>query len=115
MARATDDTAADSSGLRVIVQGSETLHEDIDVDQEWGLHWLDMRPWAGETVIVNFVLRQDAADPTVVLWLDDVSLGSAGSDLWTRLTSLPAQALPGTNRADRTALRQPRHALRRFN
>jgi Tol biopolymer transport system component len=95
MARATGDTEGDNSGLRVMVQGSETLYEDINVDPQWSLRWLDMRPWAGETVIINFVLRQDAADPPVVLWLDDASLGSAGSDLWTQLASIPAQALPG--------------------
>lgn len=95
LARAAGDVTGDNSGLRVVVQGSETLFEDIDVGPEWSLHWLDMRPWSGESIIINFVLRQDAADPPVMLWLDDASLGSAGSDLWTRLTSIPAQALPG--------------------
>ena len=48
----------------------------------WSLGWADMSPWAGQTITVSFNLEQEADEPMVQLFLDDISLGSAYPDVW---------------------------------
>jgi dipeptidyl aminopeptidase/acylaminoacyl peptidase len=55
--------------------------------------WLDMTPYAGQTVPVTFRLRQAAGDPASWAALDDVSLGTAYADVW--LAAGGGAALPG--------------------
>jgi len=45
-------------------------------DTPWTLGWVDMAPWAGQTVTVTVSVRQAANEPYIRLLLDDVSLGS---------------------------------------
>ncbi len=56
-------------------------------------HWLDMSPYAGQTISVTFRLRQGANRPAAWAMLDDVSLGSAHPDV--ALSGWSGEALPG--------------------
>lgn len=46
------------------------------VATDWTHRWLDLAPWAGQTITVTFRLNQAAAEPLAHLRLDDVSAGS---------------------------------------
>jgi len=43
---------------------------------DWSLAWIDMQPWAGETITITLSLDQAADEPYVQLLLDEISLGS---------------------------------------
>lgn len=66
------------SGLEVSVSNHITTTQvfSTTTSTPWSLAWIDLQPWAGQTVTVTFSLRQAEGDPYVRLFLDDVSLGS---------------------------------------
>lgn len=61
---------------------------------KWTHSWIGMEPWTGKTVDIAFVLNQAVGDPSIELWLDDISLGSAHPDLWIEIEGA-SKALPG--------------------
>ena len=60
----------------------------------WAHIWVDLTPWAGQTITVQFSLVQAAGEPYAVTYLDEVSVGSAKPDLWVQAIS--GEAIPGT-------------------
>lgn len=73
-------------------------------DARWSFDWVDMTPWRGKTVTVSFVVEQPADQPAAQLYLDSVTLGSAGPRLAARWDA-PGQAQPGTEFAARLRAR----------
>jgi len=61
---------------------------------DWALSWIDLAPWAGQTVTVTCNVHETANDLRTLVYLDEVSAGSASLDLWVSLNGPPA-ALPG--------------------
>lgn len=83
MSKANGDTANDSSYLEVSIidnVNSTSVFSDT-LDNQWALHWLDLQPWIGQTVTVSFKLKQEADDPFIQLFLDDITLGSSYPDV----------------------------------
>ena len=95
MARTAPDAPA-GQVLQVVIAGVGVEQtERFALHGEWALYWLDAGRWRGQEVTVRFAVQQEAAGPRQVAWLDGVSLGSTGSDLWTAMSALPPRALPG--------------------
>lgn len=96
MARAKLDFQDDATAMNVVITGgiSPTVVFSETVSNEWTQYWIDMTAWQGQTVTVSFELSQDADDPAMQLWLDDVTLGSAYSDIWVQGNG-PSSAKPG--------------------
>ncbi len=61
---------------------------------DWTHQWLDLSTWKGQTVTLTFTTRQEAGNPLVGVYLDEVSLGSAYPNVWTQVSG-PASAPPG--------------------
>lgn len=80
------------NGLQVLI--SSTLIFSASQETDWTHAWLDLSPWAGQTVSVTFQSHQVAGYPYVELALDEISLGSAYPDGWIDLAG-PSSALPG--------------------
>jgi hypothetical protein len=59
----------------------------------WTLAWIDLSPWAGQTVTVTFRVHETANGLRTLVYLDEVSAGSASLDLWASLSG-PLVALP---------------------
>jgi Tol biopolymer transport system component len=95
MVRRFRDFPYDFSGLEVKVDNGNTVTTvPVSVNQAaWSHAWVDMSPWAGETVTVTFQLNQQIGDPYVQLALDDISLGSAYPDAWVEIESDMTNAL----------------------
>lgn len=55
------------------------------INSKWSHAWVDMTPWAGETVTITFSLEQAANEPYVRLSIDEVSLGSWETPILTEL------------------------------
>lgn len=85
---ATEMKAVVTYGISTTVVFSETILND------WKQYWIDMTAWQGLTVTVSLELSQDADNPMMQLFLDDVTLGSAYSDIWIGGGG-PASAKPG--------------------
>jgi len=67
------------SSFDVIVQdeaGVTPLLSITEATRDWHLNWVDLSPWAGQTVTVTFGLQQTADKPVAWANLDEVSLGS---------------------------------------
>ncbi|NLG50569.1 MAG: hypothetical protein GX552_10710, partial [Chloroflexi bacterium] len=61
------------------------------VPMQWADAWIDMAPWAGQTVTVTFSLQQRADEPLARLALDDISLGSWLTPVITKVTPATVQ------------------------
>ena len=61
---------------------------------DWTLAWLDLSSWASNSVTVTFNVHETANGLRTLVYLDEVSAGSASLDLWVSLSGPPA-ALPG--------------------
>ncbi|MCA9958284.1 MAG: PD40 domain-containing protein [Anaerolineales bacterium] len=84
MARRPGDIEGDASGLELLVTaGVTTTAVSLSPgNAAWTHYWVDMMPWAGQTVTLTFKLTQTSGDSRVAALLDDISLGSASPDLW---------------------------------
>jgi uncharacterized repeat protein (TIGR01451 family) len=80
------DVLLDDGQMSVLAQQSET-------NKLWQHHWVDLAPWAGETITLTFRLSQEKYAPNTWLFVDDVTLGSAHPDLW--LSVKGSSGLPG--------------------
>jgi uncharacterized repeat protein (TIGR01451 family) len=78
-------TAGGGSSFAVAVQsGSNTtpLFTTDQVTAGWTHRWLDLRPWAGQSIALVFTLHQAAGELAPWVYMDDVSVGSTRPDLW---------------------------------
>lgn len=61
-----------------------SIHADMATFQEssleWSHGWVDLTPWAGQTISVSFTLQQADGEPLAWAYLDEVSIGSAYLD-----------------------------------
>jgi uncharacterized repeat protein (TIGR01451 family) len=80
------DVLLDDGQMSVIAQQSQ-------VNRLWQHQWVDLSPWAGETITLTFRLHQEQYAPNTWLFVDDVSLGSAHPDLWLAVEG--GSGLPG--------------------
>jgi uncharacterized repeat protein (TIGR01451 family) len=65
----------------------------------WTHRWLDLQPWAGQTVTLTFTLHQVAGQQPPWACLDEVTVGSAYPDTWVSQSGLGA-ASPGQKIVD---------------
>lgn len=82
-------SATRSSWFAVRVDNSitaTTLFSTTTTTNDWTHRWIDLTPWAGQTITLTFNLHQAAGDPVRELYLDDITLGSAYPDLWINKT-----------------------------
>ena len=63
--------------------------------QKWTHHWIDLSPWAGQTVTFSFDLQQQAGNPFAWALLDDVTVGASHPDLWLYKNAVSPSVLPG--------------------
>lgn len=67
------------TALEVIVRDAaevETNLLSIKKSGDWRQEWVDLSPWAGQTVTIVFRLNQAANEPKAKAWIDGVSVGS---------------------------------------
>jgi len=98
MVRAADGSPGSSANLRVLIQATTQalpITTNKVTSADWRLNWIDMTPWLGQDVLITFELRQAVGDPPPLIYLDDISLGSAHPDLWVELAAESTAALPG--------------------
>jgi uncharacterized repeat protein (TIGR01451 family) len=60
----------------------------------WTLSWIGLSPWAEKAVTVTFNVHETGNGLRTLVYLDEVSAGSASLDLWVSLSGPPG-ALPG--------------------
>jgi hypothetical protein len=96
MAQRPGDVPDDASSFELLVSGGVTTTAVplVSGASDWSHYWVDMSPWAGQTVTINFQLTQTSGDPRVQAAIDDVTLGSAYPDAWVSGNG-PGVALPG--------------------
>ncbi|MCA9986980.1 MAG: DUF11 domain-containing protein, partial [Anaerolineales bacterium] len=90
------DVIGDGTEFSVIV-ASENYSETTTIQpagNTWQHEWLDLASFVGEGVTVTFQLTQQSTDPALVVFLDQVSLGSAYPDLSAQLF-MPPSVTPG--------------------
>ncbi|WP_420632030.1 hypothetical protein [Candidatus Leptofilum sp.] len=56
----------------------------------WVHEWIDLSPWANETITLTFELNQSTNQPSAWVYLDEVSLGSTYNDVWVDIESVNA-------------------------
>lgn len=87
-------TAGNGSRLDVVVtgNGSSTTVQSITAGAGWTLASVDLRQWAGQTVDVAIVVRQNEGAPPATALIDDVSVGSWQTPVITSVTpgSIPS-------------------------
>lgn len=91
-------SATAGSGFSVQVSdgiSATTLLSATANSPDWQHAWFDLSPWLSQAVTLTFQTRQVQGYPTVAVYLDEVSLGSAYPDTWMQLSGSPASALPG--------------------
>jgi TolB protein len=79
------------AGLAVNLQttaGSINLALKTTNTSGWTFQSLDLTPWRGQTVTLEFRAHQVAGGLPVLALIDDVSLGSAYSDIWGSTSSV---------------------------
>jgi hypothetical protein len=67
------------TAFEVIVRDAaetETSLLSIKKTGDWHQEWVDLSPWAGQTVTIVFRLNQAANEPKAKAWIDGVSVGS---------------------------------------
>jgi Tol biopolymer transport system component len=62
----------------------------------WSHAWIDLTPWAGQTVSLRFLVHQTEGQPVTWADLDEVSAGSAYPDVWVSKESRTHIAAHGT-------------------
>lgn len=74
--------------------GSTTVFTATAPTAGWTHRWVDLSPWAGQTITVRFTARRATAgaDATAAT-VDEVTIGSAHPDLW--INGVSGSALPG--------------------
>ena len=96
MAKAAGDKPLDNTGLEVLIVpdgGSEIMLFDYHLTEYWAFYTYLVTSFKGEKIDVIFRVTQDSSDPTLTVYLDDVSLGSAHPELWVDLDASPRAAL----------------------
>ena len=63
----------------------------------WVHYWVDLSPWAGQTVTISFDLQQAAGMPFAWALLDDVTVGASRPDLWLYKNAVSPAVIPGQN------------------
>ena len=88
MARA-GSVLTESEPVQLVMTISDTVSTtdvySAEQGSEVGLHWVDLSPWAGETITVGFGVSPTAAAPNRQLILDDISLGSTATELFAEV------------------------------
>ncbi|MDX1616719.1 MAG: hypothetical protein R3300_20600 [Candidatus Promineifilaceae bacterium] len=74
--------------------GDPVAVRSVDEAGAWSQAWADVSTWAGQTVTLTILAKQQAGVPRLSALVDDVTLGSAPPDLWTLLES-PTNAPSG--------------------
>ncbi len=64
---------------------STTLFSTTTSTDGWKHVWLDMSPWAGQTITLTLGLYEIDGPPIARAALDEVSLGSAYPDVWVKM------------------------------
>ena len=97
MSKASGDIRGDDTGLKVFVidEGITTLVFSNTIGSQWMLQWLNMQDWSGKTITVAFQMQQTADSPFVQVYLDDISLGSAYTDVWVAVNNSQERVSPG--------------------
>lgn len=72
--------------------GTSTLLTVQDSTAAWTPAWIDLSPWAGQTITLRFKVLQAGAS-SALAHVDDVTAGSAYPDLW--VSQPRSAALPG--------------------
>jgi hypothetical protein len=73
---------------------STTLLSTTD-STNWAHFWFDMTPWSGQEITLTFELTQNSGFPPASALLDEVTLGSAHTDVWVNLSGGDPVASPG--------------------
>ena len=84
--------------LEVVVEGTgdpTTVYATSSARAGWQHAWVDMTPWANQAVTLTFRVNEADGFVPVFCYLDEVSLGSAFTDVRTLLYNVPAAGLPG--------------------
>jgi len=87
----------EKNALRVTVQDALTVTTVLsltDNQPNWSHAWADLSAWAGETITLTLAAEQDAGYACAWGWVDEVSLGTAHTDVWIEKKA-PLLALPG--------------------
>jgi TolB protein len=95
LARGSGDLPGDGSGLVVTLTPEGGLEETVwngYVTADWQLFWIDVSAWQGQQVTLSFKLQQEAEDPALTIFLDDVSLGPAAPETWVKTAIFPPGA-----------------------
>lgn len=82
------------SGMQITAttgSGAQTIYTATQ-ETDWTYAWIDLSPWAGQTITLSLGLWQYGVDPHVALRLDDLTLGEWSTPLIYNITtqSLPA-------------------------
>jgi hypothetical protein len=72
-----------------------TLFSTETNTSSWKHQWLDLTPWAGEEITVNFSLDLAGNQIPAIAYLDDVTIGSTFPDVYV-IAKNSLSALPGT-------------------
>jgi uncharacterized repeat protein (TIGR01451 family) len=59
----------------------------------WTHQWVDLAPWRGETITVEFKLQNAADNSPALVYLDEVTVGSTYPDVWVQKLG-PTSLLP---------------------
>ncbi len=83
-----EDLNSTSSAFEASVSTPVTTSQVLQsaIYSRWAHAWVDMTPWAGETVTITFSLQQDVNEPYVRLSIDEVSLGSWETPILSELS-----------------------------
>ncbi|MEW5985988.1 MAG: hypothetical protein AB1791_05090 [Chloroflexota bacterium] len=87
------NTAGDGDSAFRVKVNNTTLWTSNAPAETWTQQWLDLTPWAGQSVTLQFELEQAAGEPLAWAYLDEVSLGTTYPDVWVAID--PTAALPG--------------------
>ncbi len=63
----------------------------------WTHAWGDLSSWAGQSVTITFATEQVTDTVPINAYLDEVTIGSAHSDVWVDLAALHSAYLPGNS------------------
>ncbi|HSH02535.1 MAG TPA: DUF5050 domain-containing protein, partial [Anaerolineae bacterium] len=72
--------------VNVVDEGGVTAVYTTTQSTPWRLKNIDLSPWAGQTIDLNFTLDQAANDLNLTLHIDEINLGTAYPDLWLNLS-----------------------------
>lgn len=96
--RLVQDDAASANPFEVTILHAGTtaiVFSTRTPTPEWTSRWVDLTPWLGESIEVNFEVRNAAGSAPALVYLDEVAVGSTYPDIWVTVTSSVAAA-PGS-------------------